>query len=190
MLTTDDEELATRARRLREHGMSVSAAERHASRQPVIESYLEVGFNYRMTDIQAAVGLVQLGKLDLMVSRRRQLAARYHELLADIPGLRAVVDPEWGTSNFQSFWVEVDGRYGLGRNELLAHLAEHGVSARAGIMAAHRQPAYAGHRHGDLSVTERLTDNTLILPVFHAMTREEQDTVVAALHAAARARAA
>jgi dTDP-4-amino-4,6-dideoxygalactose transaminase len=190
MLTTDDEALATRARRLREHGMSVSAADRHASRQPVIESYLEVGFNYRMTDIQAAVGLVQLDKLDLMVSRRRQLAARYHELLADIPGLRAVVDPEWGTSNFQSFWVEVDGRYGLGRNELLGHLAEHGVSARAGIMAAHRQPAYAGHRHADLSVTERLTDNTLILPLFHTMTREEQDTVVAALHAAARARAA
>jgi dTDP-4-amino-4,6-dideoxygalactose transaminase len=190
MLTTDDEAIATRARRLREHGMSVSAADRHASRQPVIESYLEVGFNYRMTDIQAAVGLVQLDKLELMVSRRRQLAARYHELLADIPGLRAVVDPEWGTSNFQSFWVEVDGRYGLGRNELLGHLAEHGVSARAGIMAAHRQPAYAGHRHADLSVTERLTDNTLILPLFHTMTREEQDTVVAALHAAARARAA
>ena len=79
MLTTSDAELAARARRLREHGMNVSAAARHASRQPVIESYLEVGFNYRMTDIQAAVGLVQLDKLDAMVRRRRELAARYQE---------------------------------------------------------------------------------------------------------------
>jgi dTDP-4-amino-4,6-dideoxygalactose transaminase len=191
MLTTDDEGLATRARRLREHGMSVSAAERHLSRQPVIESYLEVGFNYRMTDVQAAVGEVQLGKLDLMVARRRQLAARYREVLAGVAGLRTVRDPDWGTSNFQSFWIEVGSEFPLGRNDLLAHLAAHGVSARAGIMAAHRQPAYAGHPHGDLSVTERLTDNTLILPLFHTMTEAEQDAVVAALLAAAtRSRAA
>jgi len=186
MLTTDDEELALRARRLREHGMSVSAAERHASRQPVIESYLEVGFNFRMTDIQAAVGLVQLGKLDAMVERRRELAGRYHDLLAGIPGLRPVRDPDWGTSNFQAFWVEVEPEFGLTRNDLLAHLGEHGISARAGIMAAHRQPAYAGHPHGDLSVTERLTDTTLILPVFHAMTEDEQDAVAAALRAVPR----
>ncbi len=86
MLTTADPELAARARRLREHGMNVSAAERHQSTQPVIESYLEVGFNYRMTDIQAAVGLVQLAKLDAMVSRRRELAAAYQEALAACPG--------------------------------------------------------------------------------------------------------
>ena len=110
MLTTSDAELAGRARRLREHGMSVSAADRHPSRQPVIESYLEVGFNYRMTDIQAAVGLVQLGKLDAMVARRRELAARYQEMLADVPGLRTVRDPAWGESNFQSFWIELDAR--------------------------------------------------------------------------------
>ena len=190
MLTTDDERLATRARRLREHGMSVSAADRHRSRRPVIESYREVGFNYRMTDIQAAVGEVQLRKLDAMVGRRRELAARYRELLGRVPGLRPVRDPAWGTSNFQSFWVEVEPDFPLTRDALLAHLAERGISARAGIMAAHRQPAYAGHRHGDLSATERLTDNTLILPLFHAMTVEEQDAVVSALHVDTRRRAA
>ncbi|MGZ4624951.1 MAG: DegT/DnrJ/EryC1/StrS family aminotransferase [Kineosporiaceae bacterium] len=190
MLTTSDAELAGRARRLREHGMSVSAAARHQSRQPVIESYLEVGFNYRMTDIQAAVGLVQLGKLDAMVRRRRELAARYRSLLHDVPGLRTVRDPAWGESNFQSFWVEVDARYPLSRNELLAALAEGGVSARAGIMAAHRQPAYAGHPHRGLPVTERLTDNTLILPLFHTMTEQEQETVVGVIRRAAGLRAA
>jgi dTDP-4-amino-4,6-dideoxygalactose transaminase len=190
MLTTCDPELAARARRLREHGMNVSAAVRHASRQPVLESYLEVGFNYRMTDIQAAVGLVQLAKLDAMVRRRRELAERYREMLADVPGVRPVRDPAWGESNVQSFWIELGEAYPLGRNDLLASLAAQGVSARGGIMAAHRQPAYAGHPHGDLAVTERLTDNTLILPLFHAMTVQELETVTGVVRAAAGLKAA
>ena len=186
MLTTSDAEVAARARRLREHGMNVSAADRHGSRQPVIESYLEVGFNYRMTDIQAAVGLVQLEKLDEMVRTRRRLARRYQAMLSDVPGLRTVRDPVWGESNFQSFWVELDRAYPLSRNELLSELAGAGVSARAGIMAAHRQPAYADHpRRVELPVTERLTDNTLILPLFHTMSEENQDAVVGLIRRAA-----
>ncbi|WP_323100917.1 DegT/DnrJ/EryC1/StrS family aminotransferase [Intrasporangium sp. YIM S08009] len=185
MLTTTDASVAERARRLREHGMNMSAAARHASSQPVIESYLEVGFNYRMTDIQAAVGLVQLGKLDAMVDRRRELAARYTAMLADVPGVRPVRDPAWGETNFQSFWVELDDDYPLTRNELLAALAAAGVSARAGIMAAHRQPAYAGHPHVALPATERLTDSTLILPLFHTMQEREQEVVVGAVRRAA-----
>jgi dTDP-4-amino-4,6-dideoxygalactose transaminase len=165
--------------------MNVSAADRHASRQPVIESYLEVGFNYRMTDIQAAVGLVQLYKLDEMVRTRRELASRYQAMLCDVPGLRTVRDPAWGESNFQSFWVELDHEYPLNRNELLSALAEEGISARGGIMAAHRQPAYADHPRVDLPVTERLTDNTLILPLFHTMGDDEQGAVVGAIRRAA-----
>jgi dTDP-4-amino-4,6-dideoxygalactose transaminase len=189
MLTTSDAGLAARARRLREHGMSVSAADRHASRQPVIESYLEVGFNYRMTDIQAAVGLVQLAKLDEMVRRRRDLAGRYQAMLSDVPGLRAVRDPAWGESNFQSFWVELDREFPLSRDQLLAALAAEGISARAGIMAAHRQPAYADHPRGELPVTERLTDNTVILPLFHTMDEGDQSAVVGAVRRAAGLRA-
>jgi dTDP-4-amino-4,6-dideoxygalactose transaminase len=156
----------------------------------VIESYLEVGFNFRMTDIQAAVGLVQLRKLDAMVDRRRELASRYQAMLSDVPGLRTVKDPAWGESNFQSFWVELDPGFPLSRNTLLSTLAQEGVSARAGIMAAHRQPAYAGQRHVDLSATERLTDQTLILPLFHTMTELEQQAVVAVIRRAAGLRAA
>lgn len=191
MLTTDEAQLAVRARRLREHGMSISAADRHASAQPVIESYLEVGFNYRLTDVQAAVGLIQLAKLGEMVQRRREIVARYQELLADVPGLRCLRDSAWGRSNFQSFWVELGPEYPLSRNELLASLAADGVSARAGIMAAHRQPAYANHElRTALSVTERLTECSLILPVFHTMTESEQQTVVSAVRRAAGLRAA
>jgi dTDP-4-amino-4,6-dideoxygalactose transaminase/carbamoylphosphate synthase large subunit len=182
MLVTSDAHIAERARRLREHGMSVSAAQRHASRQPVIEEYLETGYNYRMTDIQAAVGLVQLGKLDAMVTRRRSLAARYQDLLADIPGLRTARDPEYGTTNYQSFWVMLPDDCPVSRNDLLRVLADAGVSARRGIMAAHVEPAYADLRATRLPVTEKVTAGSLILPLFHDLTREEQDLVVSVLH--------
>ncbi len=107
MITTSRPDWADRARRLREHAMSVSAADRHAAVLAPAESYDEVGYNFRMTDLQAAVGLVQLGRLPEIVARRRELAATYAKYLDEIPGLRAVADPAWGTSNFQSYWVEV-----------------------------------------------------------------------------------
>ncbi|MFI8965789.1 aminotransferase class I/II-fold pyridoxal phosphate-dependent enzyme [Streptomyces sp. NPDC053493] len=185
MVTTDDAAWAARLRRLREHGMNVSAAERHASGTPVLESYLETGFNYRMTDIQAAVGLAQLEKLDALVARRRELAARYGALLADVPGLRPVEDPAHGTSNFQSYWVLLAEDFPVGRDELLGILAEAGVSARRGIMASHLEPAYEGHPAGPLPVTERISRDSLILPLFHTMTEEQQDRVVAVLREAA-----
>ncbi|WP_031165441.1 DegT/DnrJ/EryC1/StrS family aminotransferase [Streptomyces durhamensis] len=181
MITTDDAAWAARLRRLREHGMNASAVDRHVSNKPVLESYLEVGFNYRMTDIQAAVGLVQLGRLDAMISRRRELAARYDALLHDIPGLTPVRDPAHGQSNFQSYWVLLDEGFPAGRDDLLAALAEAGVSARRGIMAAHLEPAYAGHPRAPLPATERITRDSLILPLFHTMTEAQQDRVVAAL---------
>ncbi len=167
MLTTSDAELAARARRQREHGMNVSAADRHVSRQPVIESYLEVGFNYRMTDIQAAVGLVQLAKLDEMVQRRRSLAARYRAMLSDVPGLRAVRDPAWGESNFQSFWVELDREYPLSRNELLCALADAGDlgtcrhHGRAPPARLRRPPARRPARH---RATDRQHPDPAALP--------------------------
>jgi dTDP-4-amino-4,6-dideoxygalactose transaminase len=185
MLVTPDADVAARLRRLREHGMDLSAAARHASRQPVIEHYLEVGFNFRMTDIQAAIGLVQLGKLDQLITRRRVLAQRYQQQLTCIPGVRTITDPGYGTTNYQSFWVLLPDDFPISRDELLQRLAEAGVSARRGIMAAHLEPAYAGLAHRPLPVTERLTAHTLILPLFHDLTEAEQDIVVPVIAAAA-----
>lgn len=185
MLTTPNAEWAARARRLREHAMSVSAADRAAAVIAPPEEYGEIGFNYRMTDMQAAVGLVQLGRLDAIVARRRGIAAAYRAALGSIPGLRVVADPEHGTANFQSLWVEVGPPYPLDREALMVHLAEADISARRGIMAAHRQPAYADRDTGGvpLPVTEHLTDDTLILPVFHQMTDEELQRVIDAVRA-------
>jgi dTDP-4-amino-4,6-dideoxygalactose transaminase len=184
MITTENPEWATRLRRLREHGMSVSAADRHASGQVAPEAYLETGFNYRMTDVQAAIGLVQLGRLDGMVARRRELAARYQQALARVPGLRPVADPAWGTGNFQSFWVLLPEDAPVSRNDLLDLLAAAGISARRGIMAAHLEPAYADHPAPPLPVTELLTARTLILPLYHDLSESAQDQVVEAVTAA------
>lgn len=182
MLTTSREDWAVRARRLREHAMSVSAADRQSSILAPAEEYVEVGFNFRMTDLQAAVGIVQLGRLPEMVARRRELAARYQRAISHIPGLRAVADPEYGTGNFQSFWVEVGEGYPTGREGLLDSLAHAGISARRGIMAAHRQPPYRdAPAEGGLPVTERLNDRTLILPLYHELTEVDQDRVIAVL---------
>jgi dTDP-4-amino-4,6-dideoxygalactose transaminase len=184
MLTTSREDWAARARRLREHAMSVSAADRHTSTLAPMETYDEVGFNFRMTDLQAAVGLVQLGRLEAIIARRRLLAGRYQQAIAGIPGLRAVSDPAYGTGNFQSFWVEVGAGYPLDREGLLAVLAQSGVSARRGIMVAHRQPPYR-HLPADLPVTDRLTDSTLILPLYHQLDEADQDRVIDVLRRAA-----
>lgn len=186
MLTTNNEQWAARARRLREHAMDLSATQRHASVLAPQESYGEIGYNFRMTDMQAAVGLVQLGKLNQMVARRRELAARYQRELAGVPGLRCIEDPEYGTSSFQSFWIEVGRDFAVDREGLLAHLAQDRISARRGIMAAHLQPAYAGHSGSSapLPVTERLTATTLILPLYHQLEEHEQDRVIASVLAA------
>lgn len=182
MITTVREDWAARARHLREHAMSVSAADRHQSVLPPAEEYTEVGFNFRMTDLQAAVGLVQLGRLPEIVARRREIADRYRAGIADVVGLRPVRDPEHGTGNFQSFWVEVGDEYPTDREGLLEALAHADISARRGIMASHRQPPYRDLTPAaGLPVTEQLTDNTLILPVFHTLSDADQDRVISVL---------
>lgn len=186
MLVCRDAEDANRARRLREHAMDVSAADRHRARGVVIEHYLETGFNYRMTDIQAAIGLVQLTRLTGIVQRRRELAARYDDWLADMAGVRVPQRPSWGSPNFQSYWIELTPDWPTGRDDLLAAMLEHGVSLRRGIMAAHREPAYADASSAPLPVTDRITDHSVILPLFHQMTDDQQRHVVAALDQLAR----
>ena len=138
-----------------------------------------------MTDIQAAVGLVQLGRLDAMVARRRELAARYRERLTGVPGLVTPEDPPYGTTNSQSFWLLLADDFPVDRDELLQRLMDKGVSARRGIMAAHLEPAYADAPVVELPVTERLTRRSLILPPFHTMTTQEQGRVVESVRDAA-----
>ena len=185
MLVTSNEDFTRRIYRLRDHGVNINAADRHASLEPVLEEFPETGFNYRMSDIQAAVGLVQLRRLDRIVARRRELAHRYQQRLADVPGMRTVADPSYAKTNFQSFWIVLGKDFPLPRNDLLRKLTSSGVSARRGFMASHLEPAYSDISHGDLAVTERLTRQSIILPLFHELTEDQQDKVIEVLRESA-----
>lgn len=179
-LTTRNEERAIRARQLREHPMSVCAKNRAYSLLAPVGEHLEVCCDYRRTDLDAAIGTMQLGRLDEIAARRRETAAIYGQRLSEFPGLRLVRDPASGESNFQSIWVEIKPEFGATREEILGALA--GISARRGIMSSRRELVYCGvdTMVASLAVCESLTDNILILPVFHQMSDEEQSLVIGA----------
>jgi len=179
MITTANEELAIHIRKLRQHAMTVSDLARHSSTQVVTESYDEVGFNYRMTDLQAALGIVQLQRLDEMLARRCWLAARYSEQLSRIDWLVPPAVPEGSRHNFQSYMVRLTSDAPVHRDELMQELLNRGISTRRGIMATHREVPYRDPRWtNQLPQTEFITDNTIILPLFYSMTDEEQDYVI------------
>ncbi len=179
MITTANEELAVRIRKLRQHAMTVSDLTRHSSTQVVAERYDEVGYNYRMTDMQGALGLVQLQRLNDMLARRRHLAARYSERLSQLEWLVPPVVPADCRHNFQSYMVRVENTVPVGRDDLMQGLLDRGISTRRGIMAIHREVPYRDAKwDNQLPQTEYITDNTIILPLFHTMTEEEQDYVI------------
>jgi dTDP-4-amino-4,6-dideoxygalactose transaminase len=184
-------------RRWRHNGMSTSDAVRHSSRDVIFERYPVLGFNYRMTDIQAAVGREQLRRLPALLTRRRELAMRYHELLADIPGIVTPVEPPGVRSNWQSYVVRLPAW--ASQRAVMQAMLDDGVATRRGIMCAHREGAYTSqpwrcasgaavlHKTGrcrQLRRSEEAQDECLILPLFHQMTEAQQDTVVTSLRAA------
>jgi perosamine synthetase len=166
--------------------MNVDAFTRHSAERVVVEQYLEVGFNFRMTDMQAAIGLVQLDKLNDMVARRRSLAGEYTEALREIPGLLLPSDPPYGTTNYQSFSVILTEEFPTGRNDLMAEMQAEGISSRRGVMASHREPTFAGHPTQPLPNTEFVTDRSIILPLYHQMTSDDVDRVASVVRTSAR----
>jgi dTDP-4-amino-4,6-dideoxygalactose transaminase len=194
MLTTRDAALNARFRRWRQHSMNVPDTIRHASGQVVFESYPEIGYNYRMTDIQAAVGREQLKRLTRAVERRRTLAARYRELLVSVPAVEPPLEPAFARSNFQSYCVRLPET--IDQKTVMQYMLDAGVSTRRAVMCSHREPAYqapgswkcwkAGCEMQDgrcpaLAESERAQEHAIILPLFHQMTDDEQQTVVRAL---------
>ncbi|MGE5488236.1 MAG: DegT/DnrJ/EryC1/StrS family aminotransferase [bacterium] len=179
MITTADEALAARLRRLRQHAMTVSDLARHSSSRVVAESYDELGYNYRMTDLQAAIGLVQLDRLDDLLAKRRALAARYSERLSALPWLQVPYVPEGSVHNFQSYMVRLREDAPVTRDGLMQAMLDAGIASRRGIMAIHREAPYrSGEWSARLPVTERVTDTAIVLPLFHEMTEEQQDRVI------------
>jgi perosamine synthetase len=178
MIVVHDPRLATRLRQLRQHAMDVSDLARHAATSVVVESYPERGFNMRMTDLQAALGLCQLRALDEILTRRRHLAERYNTLLAGIPGLELPHDPPHAQRTWQSYCVRITAQASLGRTELMQHLLADGIATRRGVMAIHHEGAYAGTARIPLPHTEAATTQTMMLPLFPDLTEAQQDHVV------------
>lgn len=182
MLTTSDPACDRKFRLWRQHSMSIPDTVRHHSACVTFEEYPELGYNYRMTDIQAAVGREQLKRLDGIVARRRELAARYHRILADIPGLATPCEPPYARTNWQSYAVRLPD--GCTQTAVMQFMLDRGIATRRGIMCAHREPAYRTEPHriaGSLAESEALQDHTIILPLFHQITDAEQDRVAETL---------
>jgi len=200
MLTTSSAATDRKFRLWRQHGMSVPDTVRHASPTVVFESYPELGFNYRLTDIQAAVGREQLKRLPEAIDERRRLAAQYRKLLGDIPGLKLPAEPEWASTNWQSYCVRLPED--LDQREVMQRMLDDGIATRRGIMCAHREPAYsdpsswrcakpqcARNQHcPNLIESEKAQDHGVILPLFSQMTEQQQERVAAALRAACSAK--
>ena len=198
MITTSSAEVDRQCRLLRQHGMSVPDTVRHASTEVIFESYPVLGYNYRMTDLQAAVGREQLKRLPGLIEARRARAARYRDLLAGWPVIGLPAEPPWARSNWQSFCVRLPE--GCDQRRVMQSMLTAGVATRRGIMCAHREPTYAadtwscgsgpgrcgcpGGSCRRLVHSEEAQDRAIILPLFSEMTDAEQVHVVSALREA------
>jgi dTDP-4-amino-4,6-dideoxygalactose transaminase len=184
MLTTRHPEWDARFRLLRQHGMSVPDTVRHASPQVIFESHPVAGYNYRLTDIQAAVGREQLKRLPQLVQARRRLVERYRAALANAaPGVGLPAEPAWARSNWQSFCVRLPE--GRDQRAVMQAMLDAGVATRRGVMCAHRETAYAAAEpRFPLPRSEVAQDRCVILPLYPQMGEAEVDAVTAALAAA------
>ena len=183
MLTTADAAFDQRVRLLRQQGMSVSDTARYASARVINEAYPVVGFNYRLTDIQGAIGREQLKRLPAIVARRRLLADRYRAGLTGVLGVLLPVEPSWAQSNWQSYVVRVESA--SRQYSVMQRLLDNGIATRRGVMNSHREAAYPHGSwtmaSGGLSRGEWAQDTGIVLPLYHQLTEGEQDRVIAAL---------
>jgi dTDP-4-amino-4,6-dideoxygalactose transaminase len=180
MLTTANAEYDRKFRLWRQHGMSVPDTVRHSSTEVIVESYPEIGYNYRLTDLQAAVGREQLKRLPDFVAERRAMAARYHQLLSGVPGIRLPREPHWARSNWQSFCVGLP--LDIERRAVMQQLLDAGISTRGGVMCIHKQAAYADvapiAARYPLHTSEFVTETSIILPLYAGLDSVSQTAVV------------
>ncbi|MDL1979992.1 MAG: DegT/DnrJ/EryC1/StrS family aminotransferase [Deltaproteobacteria bacterium] len=180
MITTNDPEIDNKFRLLRQHGMSIPDTVRHGSDKVIFEDYVTTGFNYRMTDIQAAVGIEQLKRLDGILAERRKLATRYVELLGDIPNLIVPKTENTIRPNWQSYPVRLLDGTSLSQKEIMQHLLDKGIATRRGIMNTHQEQGYRV-ANWSLPKSELCRDRTILLPLFPGIENDHIEYVVSAL---------
>lgn len=177
MIAVHDAEIAERLRMLRQHAMDKSALARHEARDVVVEHYPERGWNARMTDLQAAVGLRQLEVLDTVLAERYRLAERYSSALEEIPWIEVPEDPEYAERTWQSYPIRLGPQAPFDADELMRRLLQDGVATRRGIMAIHLEQSYA-EPGIELPHTEAAARDVVLLPLFPGLGDEAQDFVI------------
>jgi len=196
MITTNNSDYDHQFRLLRHHGMSVPDTIRHNSNQVIFETYNELGYNYRMTDIQASIGREQLKRLPEIISRRRYLAKRYSKMISAIDEIGLPEEPIWAKSNWQSYCIRLPEK--CDQQLVMQFMLDQNIATRRGVMCAHREPAFSKNpwycidrsqeREGQpnscrhLQESEIAQDNCILLPLYHELTNEEQDRVVETLN--------
>jgi perosamine synthetase len=185
MIVTNDAAFAKRLRMLRHQGMSLSDHARHQMRPTEFEAYPEIGYNHRITDIQAAIGLAQLDRLPEIIKRRRSIAERYSSALAQHPFLIPPKVPPGMQPNWQSYQITLSADTPLSRNEVMDKLFDQGIPTRRGVMASHLEPPYRDMGR-DLPVTEAIAAKSLQLPMHPGLAQAQQDRIIEKLAALER----
>ena len=168
MITTNNEEYDRKFRLRRHHGMNVSDVDRYKADEFIIEEYVTTAFNYRMTDIQAAVGLEQIKRLPYFLLKRREIDQWYRQYLSGIPWLKLLAEPSYARSNWQSYPVMLVDNAPLSRDAVIQHLLDKGISARPGVMNASQEIPYRGNKTS-LPTSEYLRENTILVPIYHTL---------------------
>ncbi len=179
MITTNKEDYYNRLKLLRQHGMSINDRVRHESSKIIFEDHLEIGYNYRMTDIQASVGIKQLEKLDWIIEERRKIAKQYHEAFKDIQCIQLPIEADGFFSNYQSYSIYLKDNCPLRRNDLMQKMLDSGISTRRGIMTIHRETAYKIECISTkLPISEEVSDNSIIIPLYVPMEPEDVEKII------------
>lgn len=180
MITTANAEWDAKLRLLRQHGMNISDKARHNARSVLFENYPIPGFNFRMTDVQAAMGREQLKRLPGILATRRAIAERY---TANLKGVTLPHQPTWARSNWQSYAIMLPDS--ADQQQVMQKMLDDGIATRRGVMCSHREEACADlPQRFPLNVSEQIQDRTIILPLYPQMTDTEQDRVIISLHQA------
>jgi perosamine synthetase len=178
MVLTNEPAVADRVRLLRSHGASVSDLDRHRAQGLVYEEYRELGYNYRMTDIQAAIGIEQLKRLDDLLERRRAVARRYNGAFCRVEQIQTPAEPDYATHAYQSYAIRLRPGCRVGRDDMMRELIAAGVSCRRGIPPMHLEPLYLQRGRVSLPVTESVAAQSIFIPMSASLPESDQSRVI------------
>jgi len=186
MVTTDNEELAEKIRVMMNHGASVSEETRHAGNKPyILPEFKDLGFNFRMTDLQGSLGLVQLNRLEKIVAERRQLASYYNKFFENIDWIRTPSISEESEHTWQSYVLYIDPKKApKSRDEIMEYLHGLGIATRPGTHAVHMLGFYVekfGFKPSDFPNSRDCYENTLAIPMHNHMSKSDCEHVVYSL---------